>query len=245
MAQELEMGNQVMVMRIIFVSILSMALLLITQFTYIATGHCLPQKDASPKASPKVSQTTYNRVLDIVFPRDDPSEKEKGRVIFAFVLRFKPSFKSELQIVIRKREGTDKVKIIEYMSPDGSIYGKLNKILSQTGREDAAEMAKSITVRKRVMEAPYLQVGQWHSGFLESLESSLKTFRRRAQQSDKEGTITVFLDGTFYDLWYENGIDEISFSVYDEEINDTQSAGNLPLVQWMNTVRRRVSSLAW
>jgi hypothetical protein len=232
-----------MVMRVVFISILSVALLLITQFSYIVTGYSLTQQNTPPKASPVVSQTTYNRVLDIVFPRDDSGESEKGRVFFAFVLRFKPSFKPELQIVIKKREGTDKVRILEYMSPDGNIYGKLNEILSKTGREDAAEMAKSITVRKRVVEVPYLQVKQWHSGFLESLGVSLRTFSRRIQQADMEGTITVFLDGTFYDLWYENGIDEISFSIYDEEANDHRSTGDLPLTQWMNTVRRKVSNI--
>ena len=49
------------------------------------------------KSHKVVSPGNYNRVLDILFPRDDSTKN-----IFAIVLRFEPSFHPESQIIIRR-----------------------------------------------------------------------------------------------------------------------------------------------
>lgn len=171
--------------------------------------------------------------MDILFPRDGPA-------IFAIVLRFEPNFQPESQIIIRRE--LDKAEVVEYTSLSGNIYGKLNDVIAQGGKEDAVEMAKLIKVRKRSIEVPYAQVKQWHSGFLLSIKESLNGFKERIEEYDT-GTTTIALDGTFYDLWYKQISNEMSFRVYDQAVEVRRLTGDFKLVQWMNAVRREVEKL--
>lgn len=180
-----------------------------------------------------VSSETYNRVLDILFPRDDSA-------IFAIVLRFEPSFQPESQIIIRR--GLDKAEVIEYTSLSGNIYKKLNDVIAQGGKEDAVEMAKLIKVRKRSVEVPHAQVKQWHTSFLVSISESLNGFKEKSEEYDT-GTSTIALDGTFYDLWYKQISNEMSFRLYDQAVEVPRLEADFKLVQWMNAVRREVEKL--
>lgn len=187
-------------------------------------------KESGPKSEKVVSQETYDLVLDIVFPRDEP------RGDYGLVLRFKPSFHPESQVMIKR--GVDKIEVIEYTSLSGNIYSKLNKLKSHgDASENATEMAKLIEVRRRSIQVPNAQVKQWHAGFLESLGESLKAFKKRSEEFDKAGSITLTIDGTFYDVWYGQGINDMSLSFYDEEVSNHKRNGRLKTVQWMNTVR--------
>lgn len=212
-----------------------MVLMLVIRATIVDSQGESSLQDSEPKSNKVISQETYNRVLDIVFPRDEPAGN------YYLVLRFRPSFHPQSQVVIKR--GVDKVEVIEYTSLSGNIYSKLDELVSHGGKEDAVEMAKLIKVRRRSLQVPNAQVKQWHATFLESLGESLKTFRKRSEEFDKAGTIGVVLDGTFYDLWYSQGVSEMSFSFYDEEVSDQQPNGVLKTVQWMNVVRRDVEKL--
>src|SRR5262249_310515 len=191
--------------------------------------------DDTVKNNKIISQEAYNRVLDILFPRDEP------RGDYGLVLRFKPSFHRESQVVIKR--GVDKVEVIEYTSLNGNIYSKLNELMSHGAKEDPAELAKLIEGGRRSIQVPYAQIKQWHTSFLESLGQSLITFKNRSEEFDRAGTISVVIDGTFYDLWYGQGINDMSFSFYDEEVSEKLPDGQLKVVQWMNTVRRDVERL--
>jgi hypothetical protein len=156
---------------------------------------------------------------------------------FGFVQALTP----ESQIVIKG--GGDKVEVLEYTSLSGNIYGKLNNLIAQGSKEDAAELAKFIKVRRRTIEVPYAQVRQWHAGFLDGLEELSKSFKEQTEQLDKESSITVVLDGTLYEIWYSQGVSKTSFSVWDEEVSERQPNGRLRVVQWMNAIRRDVEKL--
>jgi hypothetical protein len=180
-----------------------------------------------------VSQETYNRVLDILFPQDDSS-------MVTIVLRFEPSFQPESQIVIKR--GLNKAEVIEYSSLSGNIYSKLNNVMARGGKEDAIEMAKLIKVRRRSMEVPYARVKRWHADFLDSVSESMNAFKEKLDEYDT-GTSTTALDGTFYDLWYKHISNEMSFRVYDQAIEVPRLVADLKLVQWMNAVRQEVGRL--
>ena len=213
---------------------LMIALTLVLQVTDASSQSRSSLQEGRLKSYKVVSPETYNRVLEILFPRNDP---DPGKTIFAFVLRFKPSFQPELQIIIRRR--LDKVEVVEYTSLNGNIYSKLDDVMAHGGKEDAVEMAKLIKVRRRSIAVPYAQVKQWHMSLLDSVGESLKAFKEKSEEYDR-GTVTLALDGTAYDLWYEQGLNKMAFSLYDEEINDLRSTGDFKLVQWMNSVRREV-----
>ena len=208
--------------------------MLVVQAKTVDPQSVAPLKKRRPQSDKVVSQETYDRVLDIAFPRGGP------RGDYGLVLRFKPSFHPESQVVIKR--GVDKVEVIEYTSLSGNIYNKLNELKSHGGTsDDVVEMAKLIEVRKRSIQVPYTHVKQWHAGFLESLGESLKAFKKRSEEFDKAGSITLTMDGTFYDVWYGQGINDMSLSFYDEEVSDQQPNGALKTVQWMNSIRQEVA----
>lgn len=200
-----------------------------------AQSRSSPQ-DRTPKSYPVVSRETYNRVLDILFPRDAPTP---SNTVWAVALRFRPSFKSELQVVIRR--DVDKLQVIEYTSPDGNIYGILNAVLARAGKEDAVEMAKAIRVKRREVSVPLAQVKQWYATLFDSIASTTKTLREAGEEFDKTGGESFVLDGSVYELWYEQGLKRMSFSLYDVEVDKSSSDGEFKLVQWMNRVRREVA----
>src|ERR1700692_4556408 len=76
-----------------------------------------PFQESRAKSYKLISHETHDRVLEILFPRDDL----KG--IYWFVLRFKPSFEPESQIVIKR--GVNKAEVLEYTSLSGNMYSEL------------------------------------------------------------------------------------------------------------------------
>jgi hypothetical protein len=230
-----DMERRTMCLRVALKAALMIALTPVFQVTGVYSQSKPSHQDGGLKSYKLVSPETYDRVLDILFPRDD-----SAKYVFVIVLRFKPSFQPESQVVIRR--GLDRAEITEYTSLSGNVYSKLNDVIAHGGKEDVVEMAKLIKVRKRLIDIPYAQVKQWHTSFLDSIRESLNSFKEKIEEYDT-GTSTIALDGTFYDLWYKQISDEISFRLYDREVNDLRSTGDLKIVQWMNTVRRDVSKL--
>jgi len=194
--------------------------------------------DRPQRHYPVVSGETYNQVLDILFPRN---ELNTSKTIFEFALRFEPSFHSTSQIVIRKR--VDKIEVLEYTTLDGNIFQKLNEILEHGGKEDAVAMAKSIRVKRREIVVPDIQIKRWYATFFEALASSEKILNERGEEADKNRTVSLVLDGTTYNVWYKQSLDKISLSLYDVEVDTSDSDGELKLVQWMNRVRQDVEKL--
>ncbi|HXQ35597.1 MAG TPA: hypothetical protein VN843_16390, partial [Anaerolineales bacterium] len=175
----------------------------------------------------------YNSVLDAVFPRNDP---DTSKTNFEFVLRFEPSFHATSQVVIRNRG--DKTEVIEFTSPDGNIFDKLNEALSRGVKENAAIMAKSIRVKRREIAIPEAQIKGWYDDFFGSLAATEKTLQQRGEDALKNQSVTLVLDGTIYTVWYKQGLNKSSLTLYDVEVDTPGSDGEFKLVQWMNRIRR-------
>jgi hypothetical protein len=199
---------------------------------------CGPRTGASFQESPGsykvVSQDTYRRVLDIVFPRDDVNRD------YDFVLRFEPSFAPESQIVVRRMAG--RFEVTEYTSLSGNIYRQLNRVVAHGGKEEPGEMAKLIQVRKRLIEVSDNRVKQWRGSLANSIGASMKVLEQRAVEAER-GVGTITLDGTFYRLWYDQVGSQISFYLLDHEISNREVTGNLELARWMNALRLNVQKL--
>jgi len=226
-----------MTIRFIIKAVLAAVLTLLLEISslYSHTGSSFQNRS---KSSPVVSEATYNRVLDMLFPKD---ASIANKPVWSIVLRFKPTFKPESQIVIRRDE--NKVEVIEYTSPDGSIYVKLNEILALTSKEEAVEMAKAIKVKRREISVHYSQVKRWHTTLFDSIAGTTKTLKVVGEEFDKTRSESFVPDGTIYDLWYEQLLNQMSFSLYDVEIDKPGSDGEFKLVQWMNAVRRDIGKL--
>jgi hypothetical protein len=213
-----------------------LAAALIVASVSIVTGQSNSSQDKPQGVYPVVSWETYNRILDMVFPRDD---LDTSKTVFEFVLRFEPSFHSTSQVVVRKR--LDRIEVVEYTSPDGNIFDKLNELLDRAGKEDAVAMAKSIRVKRREIAISDTQIKRWYATFFDSLVVTTKSVRAKGEKSDKSHTATFVLDGTTYNVWYKQNLETFSLSLYDVEVDTPGSDGELKLVQWMNSIRREVA----
>lgn len=183
------------------------------------------------RARKVLSRETHERVLDIVFERN---EANPG---YDFILRFEPSSAPESQIAI-KTAGA-RTQLVAYSSLSGNIYSRLDGIIAAGGKEDPVEMAKLIQVQKKSIELPNNRVMQWRKGLAESLAASMRTLDQRALEADK-GIGTITIDGTFYRLWYNQVGSHLSFTLLDQEVDDREVTGELQLVRWMNSVRLNV-----
>ena len=201
-----------------------------------AVGQAGASRPQPQRTSPVVSRETYLSVLEAVFPRNDP---DPSKTLFEFVLRFRPSFHATSQIVIRNRG--DRTELIEYISLDGNIFDKLNETLARGGKEDVTALAKSIKVRRREILIPETQMKAWYERFFEAVEVTGKTLKQNGEESLRTRSVTLVLDGTIYEVWYKQGLTEVSLSLYDVEVDTAGSDGELKLVQWMNSIRREVA----
>jgi len=214
--------------------VLAAALSLASQAGLTAQSNAQPNQ--AQRTNPVVSWEVYYAVLDAVFPRNDP---DTSTTTFELVLRFEPSFHATSQIVIRNRG--DKTEVIEYTSPDGNIFDKLNEALGHGTKEEAATLAKSIQVKRREIAMPEAEIKGWYKDFFDSLTATGKTLQQRGEESLKTRSVTLVLDGTTYNLWYKQGLNKTSLSLYDVEVDTSGSDGELKLVQWMNHIRREVA----
>lgn len=188
----------------------------------------------NPKAYEVISPATYETVLDIAFACDKPRQD------YDLVLRFEPSNAPESQIYI-KRTPT-KTEVIEYTSLSGNIYLKLSNIVRDGGKEDAAELAKQIQVKKRALDVPAAQASKWLDRLPDVTASTMKLLeRRRAGELKGVGTITI--DGTRYSFSYKQVESSGGAEMWDDEISDSKVTGQFALVRWMNSVRLDVAKL--
>jgi hypothetical protein len=198
------------------------------------------QKNSRSQNTPLlvISHSDYDRVLDILFPKDDP---DTGKTIWLMVLRFKPNSSGESQIVIRRFiEGWN---VTEYQSAEGSIYKRLNLLLGRAGKATPEDMAKLIKIRKRSTSFSLNEINQLLEGFFETLSLSKSILKEQSQEFDKTGgEETILLHGTIYEVKYSQGLNSLSLKLYDSELDEFNVTGKLPLVQWMNVLRLAVKS---
>ena len=193
------------------------------------------------KSYPVVEGEIYDRILDLVFPKSSPDAQDLARK-WSLVLRFKPNDERESQIVITR--GEKRSQVLHYTSPDGSIFDRLNEMLDHDQNADLVAMSKSIRVTRNEVSASNSQVKQWSEGFFSNFSATSKALQHKGQEFDRKGYESFFLHGTFYELWYIQGLTEMSFSLYDVDVNKAGVRAEYKLVEWMNRVRRDVEKSA-
>jgi hypothetical protein len=177
-----------------------------------------------PNVDLSLSLDTYEKVLNIIFPRDeddfsDPSKK------YSLILRFLPAFEREYQINITKRwDGS--VTVIKHAVREKSLEVQLQRILEQTGREDAEEMAKLIKVDKLEIKTPLTKVIKRFFTLPLSLESDVR----------------LVADGARYELWFGTSVNDAHFTFLGPGLG--KSRYDNPIIGWMNDVLEVVQQAA-
>lgn len=207
--------------------------LLLTCITFDIFGQEKPPKK-DEVTIPNVGFETYEEVLNILFPVDTIAPLPYG-----FVLRFKPSFASESQIVVNNNFGN--TEVIEYKSLDGNIYEKLNEIYEKTGVNDAEELAKRIRISRRVINTPPLTTKRWREGIYKYLASAGDFESKLIKENMK--SVPQAIDGTSYLLWYKGNSNFTFQHDGGTEPHSLISRNENPLVNWMKQIKKEVNKL--
>jgi hypothetical protein len=201
---------------------------------FIATAANADCQIAAPEKHPIVSSEAYDRVLDSVFPRD---YTHSPKLDYVLILRFEPSFHAESQVVIQTLDG-GKVDAWLYTSTSGGIWQTCNDYIERTGREDAAEIARSIHSQKDSIVVSKTKAREWHASLFSSLSQSVDELKKASEEREKTGSMTIVLDGTRYELSYVQGMVELHWEFWDVEIVEPRSTSVSALARWMNGIRK-------
>ncbi len=170
-----------------------------------------------------VSRETYVEVLDLIFPRNEGGDNNSKEL--SLVLRFRPSFGPESQININKYVD-GRIEVIEYtVTNSKNISYELDAILRRTGRDDVEFLAKSLPVKRRMVNKPAAR--------FERLVAHYAALRFSPQFDTK-----VSIDGTKYELWYEATSNKSYFLLSGP--NPGKSHYNNRIIDWMNEVLETV-----
>jgi hypothetical protein len=193
----------------------------------MVTAAAQSKRNQQPAA---VDSKTYERVLDLLFPRDVLKDH---KIRYAFVLRYEPTFLPESQIVIIGRQ--EGVEVITYKSLDGSIETRLDNMLRSGTKEDPDRMAKRLRIQKLQVKLPNDMLKEFHRNFFESLRLAEETRLQPAPDS-----INVVADGTTYRLWYV-GETNIQCELQGSGVSTTTQPHEPALMEWLKDVSRRVA----
>jgi hypothetical protein len=192
------------------------------------------QREQDEIAGYVVDIETYNKVLDLVFPRKVLLNGWR----YAFVLRYKPSFDAESQITIMNRAGD--IEVIEYTPVNGSIYLQLKNILRKIGDFNAEGAAKQIKIKQRVITFTPEMVKRLRESFYDYLCMAARHEKEVTTEEIKE--VNLLMDGTRYLLWYR-GQTNIELDLYGSDINEQPLSNESPLITWMKDVHRAINKL--
>ncbi len=198
-----------------------------------------PPPPVTVTQGPLLDARTYDRVLDVAFPRDEQA------LSYVIVLRFhpevpRPGARPPSQIVIKK--GKDEMEVIEYVAQHVSIWDVLDRRLREIGRVDIDELGRSITVRRRTVVLDPRMVTRWHAELITRLRMAVDFARKTSDVFEKSGVSYAAVHGGSYQLWLDEPTSEMkmSFTFRDADVLD-KPTGLLPVVLWMNTVRVAVA----
>jgi hypothetical protein len=161
---------------------------------------------------------TYQEILDILLPRDDPAPGGKER--FYMVLRFTPALDREAQLNITEY-GNGEMKVIRYSVSGKPIHWQMNEDIESTGEWDPKKLASMMHVNRNVIGKPTA-----------ALRSIIASFRhlRFSPSFDRE----FYIDAATYTLWYKGRSATASYKLQDSYPGHPPY--NSQLVRWMNNV---------
>jgi hypothetical protein len=196
-------------------------------------------QEQTPQSYKVISSDTHETVLNLLFPLGALDEAKE----FVLILRYKPSFEPESQIVMVARDG--KMRVTDYTSLDGNIYSRLNRIKAETNREDPLEMSKMLHVRKRELIVPFVRIQRWRQNLIDGVAASLRP--KKFETATPPETASVILDGTVYELWDSSGVfggtGDFHYSVYGTEVSKRVFRDESPFIGWMKRIRKEISTL--
>jgi hypothetical protein len=189
---------------------------------------------SSPEQAHLISPDAYGHILDIVFSREAP---DAAQLQYSFVLRFMSSRHTESEAAISVlRNGMVQARFSKVAGP--SVWDVANDYIHKTGDTDVQQIAKLIHITKQVLPVSSSQAALWYAGLMRSMAQSSTQLQQETATFKKTGETTIFLDGSTYELWFQQGLTQVHWTVMDEEVDDASTVGRSFIAKWMNEVRR-------
>jgi hypothetical protein len=209
------------------------ASILVSTIVFFASSYSFAQ-GSREQAHSLVSPEVYERILDVVFAHDEPKPVQ---VDYSISLRFVSTKHAESEIVIYSfTNGSVRATFLEVSGE--SAWNVANDYIQQNGGADAERIAKLIRTTTRPLPASPDRVALWYAGLLRSVRQSTTQLEQQTASLKKTGEATIFLDGSTYELSFQQGLTEVHWTVMDQEVDDMNAAGHAPLARWMNGIRR-------
>jgi len=215
-------------------SLPGLVLIATTSITACLVSAASAAQYSTTKTHPTVSSEVYGRVLDAVFSHEEP---KTSQLQYSMVLRFMSSQHTEAEVVVNVFNGGKAEATLFGVSGSG-VWNTANEYIQRTGRVDVDQISKLVQTTKQIVSVSPVQAAVRHSEALKRLGQSSVELQQDFVALKKTGETTIFLDGTTYELSFNQGLTEIHWRVMDEEVNDAITAGRSSLVRWMNDVRR-------
>jgi hypothetical protein len=201
-----------------------------------AVASCIAQEPTYPQLPQSiVSDKTYEDVLDTVFPRKQSDDEKTD---WTLTLRFMPWTGPESQIFIRK--AVSRFIVVEYRSTNGVIFNRLNAWFTEHGREDVADMSKTIEVKRTELTFGRAQFQRWLRGFFRSIRSASRVLENKSHEFDTKGYWSVWLHGSYYETWFDHNVNQVHFVFVDKDPANGL-AGLSPLARWMVQVKEQIT----
>lgn len=179
-----------------------------------------------------ISSENYERTLDATF-----TETEKKTALrYSVVLRFMPSRNTESEITVQV-DNKGQVHATLSTVTGTSVWNLANEYIQRTGIFNLEEITRRVQVRRQEISIDSTKASIWHSEALKSLGQTSIELQQDFIQLQKTGEVTIFLDGSIYEMRFTQGVTEIRCAVMDAEVDDHKVTGRSSLVKWMNSVR--------
>lgn len=185
-------------------------------------------------AHPHISSDAYEHILDEVFAHKEPGARQ---LQYSLVLRFMTSKHAESEFVLFVlRDGTAQGNLFQVSG--SSVWTTANEYIQKHGTADVLQIAKQVHVAGSSIPISQDQASLWYSSLLRNIERSTVQLQQEMVTLKKTDETTVFLDGSTYELWFDQGMTDIHWTVMDEEVDNVRPAGHSPIARWMNDVRQ-------
>ena len=167
---------------------------------------------------------TYEKVLDILFPRDSSGE-------YFLVLRYLPAFQMESQVTIsRNVQGSYDVDYYFLSAGSKGIGEQIQLMLQKDFSNSPQELASRIRVEHKAVTVPPSLISRVMSDYF-------------AVRIPPKLDTKIVVDGTRYQFWFVALSAENVLHVSVDDRNYGDQVKN-PLVAWMNRVKHLVETAA-
>lgn len=192
---------------------------------------CAPSVFSQEQGPATVDRDMYFQILDTLFTTDRYGKPE---VLSAITVRFIPSFLPESQItLIRTRSKT----IIVYLQTSQNIYGKLMERSRKNEAISAEAIRKAVKIETFVQDLAPDDGERWVSEFFLAMPETVREINRERIEEQKSGSVSVVLDGGFYQVSATHGMNRLTYCFYDENPHTAQVTGAYNLTRLSNRFR--------